>query len=65
MGWTGVDWDKLLGIGSDRVPISVVWKLLISFANCLGPDQAWWVQTVWHSDGIPDKKLKKKLILKN
>ena len=24
MGWTGVDWDKLLGIGSDRVPISVV-----------------------------------------
>ena len=31
---------------------------MITFANSLGPDQAQhdvWIQTVWHSDGIPKR----------
>ena len=31
--------------------------LLVSYENILDPDQARqnWIQTVWHSDGIPKK----------
>ena len=41
-------------------------RLLITFANSLDADQARqdvgliWIQTVWHSDGTPEKKKKKK-----
>ena len=44
--------------------------LLITFANSLNPGQAQqksgliWIQTVWHSDGIPERLFLQKLILK-
>ena len=37
-------------------------RLLIAFANSLDPDQAWqkiWSQTVWHSDGEPERIFQK------
>ena len=38
-------------------------RLLITFANSLDPDQA--RQTVWHSDGIPERIFQKKLTKKH
>ena len=40
-------------------------RLLITFANSLDPDKMSgliWIQTVWHSDGIPERFFSKKLI---
>ena len=41
-------------------------RLLMTFANSLDPDQALiWIQAVWHSDVIPERKSWNKVMLKN
>ena len=41
------------------------WRLLITLAISFGSKSSLtWIQTVWHTDGIPEKKSSKMLILK-